>query len=94
MGIGLETDAVMAYAVGLLLLYLLGSFLIKIFKVPFKIVITIFINSILGIIALLIINIIGASYNFQIGINPISVLSIGVLGIPGLIMLILLNLIL
>ncbi|MPW26203.1 pro-sigmaK processing inhibitor BofA [Alkalibaculum sp. M08DMB] len=94
MGIGLETDAVLAYSIGLLLLYLLGSSLMKIFKVPVKIIMTIFINSILGGLILFILNIFGQAYNFQIGINPLNALTIGVLGIPGLIMLIILKMIL
>lgn len=94
MVVGLESDAILAYVVGLLILYLLGSSLIKIFKVPMRIILTIFINSILGFIALFIINTLGASYSFQIGVNPINALTIGVLGIPGLIMLIFLNYIL
>lgn len=79
MGIGLGTDAVLAYAIGLLLLYLLGSSLMKIFKIPAKIVISIFINSILGGIMLFLINIFGNAYNFEIGINPINALTIGIL---------------
>ena len=94
MGIGLGTDAVLAYSIGLLLLYLLGSSLMKIFKIPARIVISIFINSILGGLMLFLINIFGNAYNFEIGINPINALTIGILGIPGLIMLIILKTIL
>ncbi|MFZ7119711.1 MAG: pro-sigmaK processing inhibitor BofA family protein [Eubacteriaceae bacterium] len=94
MGIGLETDAILAYSVGLLILYLLGSSLIKVFKMPIKIIITIFVNSIIGGILLFAINIFAENFNFQIGVNPINAMIVGVLGIPGLIMLILLRLIL
>lgn len=93
MEIGLDTNMVIIYGIGLLLLYLLGSFLIKIFKVPFKILISILINSLVGIVALFIINVVGANYNFQLGLNPINILIIGLLGIPGLIMLVLINMI-
>lgn len=49
-------------------------------------------NTILGVIILLIINIIGSKYNFSIAINEFSALTIGILGIPGLIFLVFLKL--
>ena len=48
-------------------------------------------NTILGVIILLIINIIGSKYNFTIAINEFSALTIGILGIPGLIFLVFLK---
>ncbi len=48
-------------------------------------------NTILGVIILLIINIIGSKYNFSIAINEFSAITIGILGIPGLIFLIFLK---
>lgn len=51
----------------------------------------IILNTILGVILLLIINIIGSKYNFSIAINEFSALIIGILGIPGLIFLVFLK---
>ena len=90
MGLGLETDAILAYSIGLLILYFLGTSLFKVFKLPVRIGLTIFINSIIGGLLLLLLNM----FNFDIGINPWNALFIGVFGVPGLVLLIILKLIL
>ena len=71
---------------------IIGIFIIgKIFIVPIKVIMKLILNTILGAILLYIINIIGASFNFHIGINLITTLVTGILGIPGVILLILLQ---
>ena len=47
------------------------------------------VNSILGIVLIYVINIIGAIWQFHIGINVATALIVGILGIPGAILLIL-----
>ena len=56
-----------------------------------KKVINIVYNSFLGAIAIWLINVIGTSFQFQIGINAITSLIVGLLGIPGAVLLILLK---
>ena len=56
----------------------------KVFIVPIKII---GINSILGVVLLYIINLVGALWQFHIGINVITALVVGILGIPGAILL-------
>ena len=71
---------------------IIGIFIIgKIFIVPIKVIMKLILNTILGAILLYIINLIGASFNFHIGINLITTLVTGILGIPGVILLILLQ---
>lgn len=71
---------------------IIGIFIIgKILIVPIKVIMKLILNTILGAILLYIINIIGASFNFHIGINLITTLVTGILGIPGVILLILLQ---
>ena len=71
---------------------IIGIFIIgKIFIVPIKVIMKLILNTILGAILLYIINIIGASFNFHIGINLVTTLVTGILGIPGVILLILLQ---
>ena len=71
---------------------IIGIFIIgKIFIVPIKVIMKLILNTILGAILLYIINIRGASFNFHIGINLITTLVTGILGIPGVILLILLQ---
>lgn len=63
----------------------------KILLFPVKKIITILTNSILGGLAIWLINIVGTSFNFHIGLNIITALIAGLLGIPGVILLILLK---
>lgn len=50
-----------------------------------------FLNVFIGIIGLFIINLIGLNYNFNIAINEYSALILGILGFPGLILLVFLK---
>lgn len=59
----------------------------KIFIVPIKIICKLIINSILGVILLYIINLVGSMWGLHIGINVITALIVGILGIPGAILL-------
>lgn len=63
----------------------------KIFIVPLKWIIKLVFNSILGGIIILIINLIGGIFGFHIGLNIYTSLLVGILGIPGAIVLILLK---
>lgn len=63
----------------------------KIFIVPIKIILKLILNSILGVILLYIINMVGAIWGLHIGINFVTVLIIGILGIPGAILLLILT---
>ncbi len=68
-------------------------FVLKIFGKPIKFLIKIAINTFLGGIVLLIINTLGAGFKIAIGINYLTALIVGILGLPGVILLILLSLI-
>ena len=59
----------------------------KVFIVPIKIIGKLIINSILGVVLLYIINLVGALWQFHIGINVITALVVGLLGIPGAVLL-------
>lgn len=64
----------------------------KIFIVPLKWIIKLVFNSIFGGIIILIINLIGGAFGFHIGLNIYTSLLVGILGIPGAVVLILLKL--
>lgn len=64
----------------------------KIFIVPIKWILKLIFNSILGGILIYIINIIGATWGFHIGLNFYTSILIGILGIPGAVFLILIKL--
>lgn len=63
----------------------------KIFLVPLKKIAKIIFNSILGGFLIFLINIIGNSFNFHIGLNWWTILCTGFLGIPGVILLVLIK---
>lgn len=84
MGLGIELSVIFAYALGLILLYVIGYLLLF----PFKWIIKLIYNGIIGGILLLVVNIVGKLVGFSIVINPITALVAGFLGIPGVIMLI------
>ncbi|SHK17991.1 inhibitor of the pro-sigma K processing machinery [Geosporobacter subterraneus DSM 17957] len=83
MGIGMEINIILAYAFGLILLYIVGYVLL----VPIKIVIKLVYNGIIGGIALLILNFIGGFFQIGIAINPITALVAGFLGVPGILLM-------
>ncbi len=55
----------------------------RIFILPLKKIIKLIINSILGGLLIAIINYIGISFNIHIGLNLLTAIFVGVLGIPG-----------
>lgn len=56
-----------------------------------KILKKLLVNTILGAVLLAVINFIGIYFNFNIALNIYSALIIGVLGVPGLVLLIFLK---
>lgn len=61
--------------IGLLILFII----LKLFKWPLKILL----NGLFGVFLLYLVNLIGANFNFSIGINMVTALVAGILGIPG-----------
>lgn len=86
----LDYAAILAYAFGLLLLYVVGRVLIM----PLKIVIKLVYNGLIGGIVLLLINFIGGHVGLHIALNPVTALVVGFLGVPGVVMLLILQYIL
>lgn len=54
----------------------------KIFSVPLKAIFKLILNSVLGGILIFIINIIGGTFGFHIGLNLATAIIVGILGIP------------
>ncbi|TWH46156.1 MULTISPECIES: pro-sigmaK processing inhibitor BofA family protein [Sporomusa] len=86
--VALEFNVIIAYAFGIILIYLIGRML----TMPIRIVLKLIYNGLVGGIVLWVVNFIGAYFSFTIGINPITALIAGFLGIPGVILLILFKL--
>lgn len=64
----------------------------KVFIVPIKKVLKLVINSILGGITIFLINLIGATFGFHIGVNIFTSILVGLLGLPGVVCLIIIKL--
>ncbi|QXM07147.1 pro-sigmaK processing inhibitor BofA family protein [Crassaminicella indica] len=90
MGMGIELNIILAYAFGLILLYILGYILL----IPIKWIIKLVYNGIIGGIMLLLINLAGGFFDIHIAINPITALVAGLLGVPGVVLMIILQYIL
>lgn len=84
---GMEMSVFLTFGGALILIFLLGKALLF----PIKVLLRIFVNSILGAVLLLVLNAIGVNLGMVIPVNPVTALVAGILGIPGVIMLILLN---
>ncbi|MBS6176192.1 MAG: pro-sigmaK processing inhibitor BofA family protein [Clostridiales bacterium] len=70
----------------LILIFLLGKALL----VPLKVILRLLLNSVLGAVLIIVINFIGMNIGVMIPINVVNSLTVGILGVPGVIMLLLL----
>lgn len=64
----------------------------KVFIVPIKKILKLVINSILGGVAIFLINLIGGIWSFHIGLNIFTSILVGLLGLPGVVCLIIIKL--
>ncbi len=78
---------ILAWIIGVLIVFAFG----KAMLLPLKIILRLVINGILGGIAIIIINLIGAPLGFTISLNLFSALVAGILGLPGIILLVILK---
>lgn len=85
----MELINVLTYISGLCIIFVLC----RIFILPLKFIAKLFLNSVIGVIIILIINIVGEIWAFHIGLNFFTIISVSILGIPGAILLTVINLI-
>lgn len=71
-------------------LFLVG----KIFILPIKSILKLVLNSCIGALLIYLINLIGMTFNFHIGLNYITAIFTGILGVPGVVLLVILKVIL
>lgn len=84
----MDFNNIIVFLACIIFLFLIGKF----FLIPLKWIFKLLGNSILGGIIIYIVNLIGGMYGFHIGLNVITTLAVGILGIPGAILLIILKL--
>lgn len=83
-------ELVLAFAVGLGLMCLVGYLLL----VPMRFLWRLAAGGVLGAVALMLINVFGNLVGFSVAVNPFTALAVGFLGLPGAVLVILLNLLL
>lgn len=86
----MDFNSIIAYIACIFFLFIFG----KLFIVPIKTILKLIINSVLGGIIIFIINLIGSIWNFHIGLNLITSIFVGILGIPGAIVIVIIKLLL
>ncbi len=80
----MDLSVVIAYLLGIFILYTIARLLL----VPLKALARLIINSVAGGLVLAIVNLIGGYFGLYLAINPITVLVAGLLGLPGIILMI------
>ena len=83
---GTEMGVFLTFGGALILIFLLGKALL----VPLKVIMRLLLNSVLGAVLIIVINFIGMNIGVMIPINVVNSLTVGILGVPGVIMLLLL----
>ena len=84
----MDFNNIITYIACIFFLFIFG----KIFIVPIKIIWRLVINSLLGGLIIFIINFIGSFFGFHIGLNLITSIFVGILGIPGAIVIVIIKL--
>ena len=83
MDMNMEIGVLLAYGFALLALYVVGY----LFLVPLKFLLKLIVNSILGGVVILLINLVGGIWGFHLALNVFSAIIVGVLGLPGVALL-------
>ncbi len=82
-----DITSILAYAAGLVLMFVFCRIFIK----PIKWLLKLLINGVLGGLILAAVNFVGGFAGITILINPLSALLAGLLGVPGVILVIILQ---
>lgn len=80
-----EVGILLAYAFGIFAIYVIGY----LFLVPIRLLLKLVVNSLLGGLFIIVVNFIGGYWDFFIPLNILSSVIVGILGLPGAILLVL-----
>ncbi len=80
-------SAVIGYMLGLMIIFVLAKICAK----PIKFIVKIILNSALGGVLLLCINTLGKAAGIYIGINAVTCVAVGILGLPAVIVMLILQ---
>ena len=84
---GLDIGIFLTYVRAILLIFIFG----RIFVWPMKVVLKLALNSLIGGAAILLVNALGAQWDIFIPLNILNALIVGVLGLPGAVLLLILQ---
>lgn len=87
MSLANEAGILLAYAVGMLGLFVFLSM----FIVPIKFILKLMLNSLFGGIVIAAVNILGDAAGIHIALNLVTAAAVGILGVPGAAMVLLLQ---
>lgn len=79
-------------AIGLLCAFVVLG-VVQLFSAPLKLALKVLVNTLLGFAALFLLNLASGLTGFSLGLNLFNALAIGILGVPGLVLLVLLKLV-
>ncbi len=94
MGNAISAASLSAYFAALLVLLLLGLVLFRVFNAPIKFLATLFINSVAGGVLLLMSSFVLGFFGIELAVSVFSAVVIGLLGLPGFVLILILNFIL
>ena len=83
----MDASTILAFVFGLFLLYIIGMLLV----IPIKIILKLVVNGVIGGVLLLICNFIGGFIGLSLSITPVTAVIAGLLGIPGVILLLIMQ---
>ena len=83
-------ELIASFAVGLALICLTGYLLL----VPMKLLWRLMAGGVLGALALMLVNLVGALFGFSVSVNPFTAMAVGFLGLPGAVLVVVLQLLL
>ena len=81
-------ELIASFGVGLMLICLTGYLLL----VPMKFLWRLLAGGVLGALALMLVNLVGAPLGFSVSVNPFTAMAVGFLGLPGAVLVIALQL--
>ena len=84
----LDYNSIIAFIACIFFIFIVG----KIFILPLKTILKFTLNSVVGGIIIFIVNLIGGFWNFHIGLNILTSIIVGILGVPGTILVIMIKL--
>ncbi len=83
----IDLNIILAFVFGLMVLYLLARILVY----PMRLLTKVVGNSLVGAVLLMVFNLLGALVGLSVGVNVVSALVVGILGLPGLITLLIIQ---